>query len=393
MNDVDSSCDTIKQDLNSVLEERDRLFPARNPQNDAEMHSCLGLYVQCLESRRRDKRWIPDDNLLKTALAMQENAVFICGPMKSGTTLLLELLDSHSQLNVLPGDSWLWVRFSDKAKQEVFSNEAWREHWLKRFINPTGQKPFWILGDNEQAYIALLNYIEFWLEELPETSRRPVLATVYSYFCANPNRSLSAKMWVEKTPGNEFKVDSFNANFPKSKYVHIVRDPRENFASIKRLYQSRGWSWRGAGVVRSLAASCDAAAANLEKFGRNRYLVIRYEDLTAAPEEVMEMIAVFLGIGCEKSLLVPTINTRFAKSNSMFKDRQVTGLIRPSVNDKWRQELSFHEQGLIHHIRSHADKVGYSWSMNMFDYCKSLLSGWSLIGRQCSDIKTWNNGN
>jgi hypothetical protein len=327
---------------------------------------------------REGTSWQPDKKLVATAITLQEKAVFLCGPMKSGTTLLLELLDGHSKLNVLPGDSWLWVRFSDKAKQEVFSNEAWREHWLKRFINPTGQKPFLILGDNTQEYVSLLHYIDYWLACLPENYRRPVLAVVLSYFCANPKRSLKAEQWVEKTPGNEFKVDSLVINFPQAKFVHIVRDPRENIASIKRLYRTRGWGWDGRGMVRSLAESYDAAIANAEKLGKNRYLVVRYEDLTATPEGMMRKISAFLGIGWEDSLLVPTVNARIAKANTMYKERQVTGVVRRSVNDKWRHELSFYEQGLIHQIRSHANKVGCSWSMNTSDHCKRLLFGWSL---------------
>ena len=66
----------------------------------------------------------------------------------------------------------------------------------------------------------------------------------------------------------------------------------------------------------------------------------------------------------------------------MYKDRQVTGAIRRSVDDKWRQELSAYEQGLIHQTRRHASKVGYFWDMNKRDYCMRLAFGWLLTGRK-----------
>src|SRR5438128_164057 len=54
--------------------------------------------------------------------------VFVCGPARSGTTLLMRLLDSHPDLAVLPGEtyfyqdlllqrrlSWLFVNISEFA--------------------------------------------------------------------------------------------------------------------------------------------------------------------------------------------------------------------------------------------------------------------------------------
>lgn len=366
--------------MSSVLEQRDKSFPDRDPAGTADMHAALDLLVSCLEEKRSGLGLVPDDELVEKARSMQERGVFLCGPMKSGTTLLLELLDGHRQLNVLPGDSWLWVRFSDVAKRETFSIEEWRKHWLKRFVNPTGQKPYWLFGENEQNYSSFLDYMDFWYADLPDVFRRPALAVVCSYFCANPQRSMMAETWVEKTPGNEFKTDSIVEHLPSAKFIHIVRDPRENFASIKRLYRTRKWTWDARGTARSLSESFDAAVKNREKLGGNNYLIVRYEDLTSAPSKIMESVVEFLGIDWDDSLLTPTVNTQLAKANTMYKDRQVTGVVRRSTHDKWRQELSLFEQGLIHQTRDHAEKVGFSWEMNGLDCCLKLLFGWTMIG-------------
>lgn len=376
---MDSSCDEIQEHLHAVLEERDRLFPKRNQQNDDEMHKCLDRYVDCLDKKRAALTWEPDKRLADAAIKISDQAVFLCGPMKSGTTLLLQLLDGHKALNVLPGDSWLFVRFSQKAKQEVFSVEEWRKHWLKRYINPTGQYPFWTLGEDENNYIRFSNYIDYWFATLPEQDKRPVLTTVLSYFCANPKSSLNTKKWVEKTPGNEFKVAALDENFPQAKFIHIVRDPRENIASIKKLHLSRSWPWRVRETARSLIESYDAAIKNLGHFGEKRYLVVRYEDLTANPKEIMKKIAAFLGVDWDDSLLVPTVNSQFAKANSMYKDREVTGVVRRSDSSKWRQELSLYERGVIYQTRSYANKVGYSWPMNLVANCYRMLFRWSLL--------------
>ena len=366
--------------LNELLQEQDRNFPARLPSISNQVETELALVVDYFENQRGSLQWQPDEELTRLASKMEDGAVFLCGSMKSGTTLLLELLDGHSQLNVLPGDSWLWVRFSEKAKNEIFSIEEWRNHWLRRFVNPTGQAPFWVFGDDHRDYSIFLEYMDYWFATLPDASRRPALTTVLSYFCANPKRSLSAEQWVEKTPGNEFRIDSIVSNFPRAKFIHIVRDPRENLASIKRLYYSRSWKWEARSIARSLADSYETAYENQEKLGKTNYLVVRYEDLTSNPGELMQEIAGFLQIGWEDSLLCPTINNRLAKANSMYKDRQATGVVRRSQADKWRSELTVFEQGVVHQTRAQARKVGLNWEIKGFDLLKKLIFGWTIKG-------------
>ena len=46
---------------------------------------------------------------------LENAATFICGHPKSGTSLLLTLLDSHPQLVVYPEESHFFRRFNDQA--------------------------------------------------------------------------------------------------------------------------------------------------------------------------------------------------------------------------------------------------------------------------------------
>ena len=215
------SFDQIYQELCITLEERDRSFPARVYCNTKKMQNQLDLLFDYLEKKRKGVVWKPEEEVINVAKRIEEEAIIICGTMKSGTTLLLELLDGHFQLNVIPGDSWLWVRLRESTNKERLSAKTFRKHWLKRYINPKGQKPFWIFGENIQAYISALNYIDYWLENLPDHSRKPFLAAILTYFCANPEKSMKTEKWVEKTPGNEFRVKSFEKHFPKAKFIHM----------------------------------------------------------------------------------------------------------------------------------------------------------------------------
>ena len=49
--------------------------------------------------------WQPEPDLIEQAKQLINSPLFICGTMKSGSTMLVELLDSHPNLVVLPGDT------------------------------------------------------------------------------------------------------------------------------------------------------------------------------------------------------------------------------------------------------------------------------------------------
>ncbi|MCI5212486.1 MAG: sulfotransferase, partial [Candidatus Electrothrix sp. ATG2] len=209
-------------------------------------------------------------------------------------------------MKISPGDSFMINKVTRKDRDSHFVWKEWKCNWIKRMVNPTGQKPFWILGRGVGPYTECLQYLDYWFESLPAGWRRPVLATVFSYFCANFNRPARPKMWVEKTPGNEFRVDQILDLFPGAKFVHIVREPRENMASLKKLYQSRFWNWNPSEIARTIGRSCRSAISNQKRMGSECYKVINYEHLTEKPEEVMRNIADFSEVGWENMLLKPT---------------------------------------------------------------------------------------
>ena len=46
-------------------------------------------------------------------------------------------------------------------------------------------------------------------------------------------------MWVEKTTSSEFYATEIANWFPNAKFIHLVRDPRDNFASLKSGWEER----------------------------------------------------------------------------------------------------------------------------------------------------------
>lgn len=375
----------LRERLTQVLIERDRLFPLRDPANTEAMKAAFAEYTAALESLRQTG-WRPDDELAARAREFLPHPVFICGEMKSGTTMLVQLLDGHPNLVVMPGDSHLLDEKRHAGHTPEPGNEAvWRAYWVHRFVNPTGQSPFWLLGRDDDAYISLMDFLDYWLVELPAGQRSGFMAAVLAYFCANPNRPAQPLGWVEKTPLNEFRVKAALEVSPGAKFIHILRDGRENLTSLKTLFKNRNWPWHVEASVKGLARSLQAGLANRAKLGENSYLLLRYEDLLASPEEKMRTVAEFLGIPYQASLLRPTQNGEPAHANSMFREDQATGQLLPGRRSRWAETLTAEEQdALLAYYYPVARQMGYTWPVSrlrgagagLFSRARSLGLRW-----------------
>ena len=363
----------IHLSLTRILEERDRLFPKRDPQNTEDARETLTAYATVLNSIEMPT-WKPDNKLTESAKNLTEKCVFICGFMKSGTTLLLELLDNHPELIVMPGDSnlinWINNTLNTPLEKRLIS---WDVHWISRLINPTGQKPFWIMGEKEHPYLEFLHYLNYWLEDLPSSDTSPFIAVVLAFYCANPQRAINPKFWVEKTPRNEMKIDQILNYFPSARFIHIVRDPRSNMASLKRRCKLHKLDWDVEGYAYSIQKSNKLCFLNQKRLGKDWYHILRYEDLVKNPEVEMTNIANFLGIKIDNNLLYPTVNGLPAKSNTMFKERQIQGKILATLSEKWRTELNTVEQkevlALLYPV---AKRLGYEWKLGSISWANDF---------------------
>ncbi len=373
--------DEIQQRLSKVLQERNRIFPQRDEQNDYEMSVALTEFVAQVNFMQKND-FTPDAVLLHRVEAVFDAPIFLCGSMKSGTTLLLELLDGHSEMITLPGDSFFWGKLWKEDQPVPDELQAEWDRWVKRMLNPTGQEPFLVFGENIRPYVEFRQYLQYCYAQLPNAWLSIVVSVLFSYYCANPVTASDPKVWVEKTPGNEGKVDELVKNFPDARFIHIVRDPRENMASLKKLYATRGWKWEPIGVADTLGRSCRLAGENQKRFGRKRYHILNYEALTEEPAKRMADIADYIGVKWENCLLKPTVNGVPAHANSMYKDRQIKGMVRKATTDKWRTVLTKAEQRAAVGTLKNAKEMGYYWQKTLADsVLLTIDKGWKKVRR------------
>lgn len=166
-------------------------------------------------------------------------------------------------------------------------------------------------------------------------------AAVLAYGEVTNQRNKNTKYWVEKTPYNERYAKQIFSWWPQGKCIHIIRDPRDNYASYHRLHPDWTPEFFGANWNRF----AKIGLKNKEHFGEERYLLLRYEDLVSSPTETIATITAFLAIDHDEALITPTRAGRFWKGNSMFAD-QFQGISDKPVG-RWREKLSPREVALI----------------------------------------------
>ena len=129
-----------------------------------------------------------------------------------------------------------------------------------------------------------------------ESSTRDLAGLLDTLLQAFAQRSGKSR-WCEKSPQYAQHMLKLVELFPAARFVHVIRDGRDCASSFhRRWHRSPGLTitrWKQ--LVR-------IARAHSELLG-TRYMEVRYEDLTSAPELWMKRICAFLGLPFEPAVL------------------------------------------------------------------------------------------
>ena len=275
-------------------------------------------------------------------LIEEVSPVFICGLNRTGTTLLMALLDGHPQMVVAPSETHFFLHFLPTARhlsQEKRIKLA-REILLE------------VIDTDNMYYQKFLSHVPVGqtvdvLFELSQSAREVqdlLPAAIFAYGLASNQVSQETRYWVEKTPSNEFFADLIFRFWPNAKCIHMVRDPRDHFASLKMRARRNGEPLPSP-LISSLEwlRSVKQGKQNSRIYGVQRYLLIRFEDLLRSPEEVMEVICSFLSIEKHSSLFAPTKGGGKVDWAGNAANGKVYGGIDPSVIGRWTRVLTSRE--------------------------------------------------
>lgn len=256
-----------------------------------------------------------------------DRSVFISGMGRSGTTLLLKLLDGHPELMVIPVETMFF-----RAALPEFGGPQDLDHCLEKL------RPWLLPAARIRARPVDLDALEASVRRkfaaTAGTARDVLVSLALSW--AEVTGQSDRVRWVEKTPRNQLYLDQMVDWFPDFRLLHVVRDPRGVFASHRLSQKSE-----------------PPEAENIAKHWQNmwRYfqdnmssrpeiMLVRYEDLLTDTRSTMSRVAEFLGIHWSEKLLSPTENGVPWTGNSFDHTRNTSAVIRPEMATFWRQAVN-----------------------------------------------------
>ncbi|MDH3682720.1 MAG: sulfotransferase, partial [Acidimicrobiia bacterium] len=147
--------------------------------------------------------------------------------------------------------------------------------------------------------------------------------------------------------------------YPEGRVIHMVRDPRDRYASVSR--RNGGHLDRVGAATGRWLLSARAARRNAAAYP-DRYLRVRFEDLVAEPREVMEQVCQFVGVDFIPSMMemgaVPDLRDR--GGNSSFGDG-APGTISRNPVGRYRDVLDPTDIAFIQQVAGREmDRQGYT---------------------------------
>jgi len=267
------------------------------------------------------------------------NPVFIAGAERSGTSLMYALLSSHPNLAMTRRTNfwpYFYNRFGDLRREENLERCL---SLMKRYNRLLLLKPDFDLL-----------YREF---QQSEASYGRLFALLQEQHA----KRLGKPRWGDKSLDTERYSDAIFREYPEAKILHMVRDPRDRYASaLSRWKVSRGRV--GAGTALWLTSV--RAAARSERRYPQGYMVVQYERLAANPTDVLQRICEFIGEDYVSSMLSMEGSSIHRNGGNSSYGRRAIGEISTSSIGRFKQVLPKCE---IQFMQSRAKHL-----MNKFEY-------------------------
>ena len=282
--------------------------------------------------------------------------VFIVAPVRSGSTLLHLMLDSHPDI-ANPGEcDFMFDRVTNEGSFPAMGDYR---NWLA--IN----RIFLSKGLHTDEGLAYEDLMRTYLEKLH--GRKKVLTL-------NVHRNFQRIPFV----------------FPEARYIHLLRDPRD----VARSCIGMGWAghvYFGADTYMAAERAWDQLKSELK---RTQYIEIRYEDLIANCRTVLTAICKFLGVEFSENMLdyaatssyeLPdtSLSYQWKKKYSIRELQLVEGKIGEMIVSRG-YELSGHkpiEPGTLELAKLFLWNKSYRIRFNLRKYGLTLYLSWILSKR------------
>lgn len=290
---------------------------------------------------------------------MRRKHHFIIGMGRSGTNLMLTILDTSKNVFCVP-EVPLLMHFSEsKSRKREFSRKDIEE--VKDIISFVNYRKIFVIdfSELESKITSIDDYVNFAQESLLG-------------FRMNQEKKSQVDCIIDKNPIYTFYVKEILRLIPSAKFIVMIRDPRAYIASSLEkpdLPDKKRTLFFHASVWREYALQIEML--------RNKYpqqcLLVRYEDLVAETETIMKKICSHLGIPFSEEMKEHFVRTSVIdKQDFLISDSEKErlekkyGQLEKPVNserlESWKNTLDEKQLVQINFVlRKEAKSFGYTF--------------------------------
>lgn len=321
--------------------------------------------------------------------------IFICGAPRSGTTLLGNLLDGHPGVSVIPNETHI-QNLLGSEQVDYFERDYLFHPDCTMFYDKNSRNEYRSAIKNsfgiEDISNGDLDLKEFFKNYAGDYNRFNKIESLYiKYAKATMGEDYNeSKVLVEKRPlDNEINALKIKKNISNAKFIHILRDPRTRYVSIKskRLKRrkflpnkSRDDSNFPFFVLHPLISMVSFKLAQLNKLIlKEDYLIIKYEDLVSDQKRIISDVSKFIKVCDHPTLYEQTHNRKPINGNSSFKN--VSAKIEDIHNNRLKKYYNMSsdlERKILHLLTEeissyfHYDLNNKGYHLNRFDILKNV---------------------
>ena len=268
---------------------------------------------------------------------MKQQLFFICGALRSGSSLTHLMLDHHPCLKN-PGEfDFLFDKIADNGTfPEIRAYHKWLStHRIFQSKN--------LEIDKSLAYIDLINSFISQLSVLND-----ILAlNIHRHF------------------------DRIPALFPSAKYIHLVRDPRD----VARSSIGMGWAGNVYYGVEHWLQTEQSWQVLREKVLPEQCFEVRFEDLILSPSAVLKNLCSFIGVPYSEKMFDYANKSTYSKPD-------------PSLVRQWKTKLSIRE---IQYVESKAKALMHDLRYDLSGH-RLISPGlierfWLMVGNKLFKLK------
>jgi hypothetical protein len=303
----------------------------------------------------------------------------VLGPVKSGTTMLISLLDDHPALSAFPMEVKFlthWIERFDrvegkatgKATYEALNGFFFKQSKIRLMdqggegladIMNSGRIDFTNFDFKKFRAIQISNAKK---AEVRELSGRALFRRYFRdiHDALEVTRGRKGLEVIVSKEGNHGAkhISTILAHFPHAKFIVVVRDPRDIYVSLKSIARKKRAGLNSPSfkelvtpasfIIGNQDKNILAFSKVYEKYRDDRqFHFVRYEALVADPAREMGLISSFLEIDNDLVLQKPTNFGQPWKGNASSMN-EMSGISTTRTN-KWKKDLTKNESELLEH--------------------------------------------